>query len=129
MANSRKVVLFLILVGILAIVEGNLRMERQRDIDRANAQRVEQQIAADKLSPSLFQLRCGDAPFRHRTYDGFVLSYPAQNVTVAWLTDHGKDHTYYGYGFKRVDYWSMKPLVPIALSEVVQRLGCTPRTE
>lgn len=110
------------ILGILVQDQQNLKAASDRSL-------AEQQIAKYKLSPVMFQLRCGDAPIRKRTYDGFVLTYPAQNVTVGFLTDHGKDHGYYGYGFKSVDYFSMQPLVPISLSEVVQRLDCTPRAE
>jgi hypothetical protein len=121
-------VLFAGVVVISGIV-GLVVQDQQKVKAAVDRSLAEQQIAKYKLDPVTFQLRCGDAPVRKRTYDGFVISYPAQNVTVGFVVDHGKDHGYYGYGFKRVDYFSMQPLVPITLREVVQRLDCTPHVD
>jgi hypothetical protein len=116
--NKLLLVLFLALaatVGILATMQKNQATASNRAL-------AEEQIAKFKLSPAMFQLRCGDAPSRLRDGRGFVLSYPQQNVSVAFLADP-KDADRY----MRVDYWSMKPLVAITLPEVVDRLGCRPR--
>ncbi len=53
-----------------------------------------------------------------------VLSYPKQNVSVSFLANPKNS-----YDYTRVDYWSMQPLVPITLAEVVQRLDCTPHAD
>jgi len=121
--NGGKILaMILVVVGIAGIVVYNL-MERRRDVDRANArQRVEQQIASDRLNPLSFQSRCGMAPSTNRDGRSFMISYPAENVAVSFLLDSSDSVI-----FKRVDYWSMHPLAPITLSEVVSRLDCSPR--
>jgi hypothetical protein len=108
--------------GIAAIIAYNL-MKHQRDTDRVNARhRAEQEIASDGLNPLSFQSRCGIAPSHKRDGRSFMISYPAENVSVSFLSDSSD-----GVIFKRVDYWSMQPLVSITLSEAVSRLDCSPR--
>jgi type II secretory pathway pseudopilin PulG len=119
---EKSLVTILVVAGIAAIIAYNL-MKQQRDTDRANARhRAEQQIASDRLNPLSFQNRCGLAPSHKRDGRSFMISYPAENVAVSFLSDEA-DST----SFKQVDYWSMKPLVPITLSDVVSRLNCSPR--
>jgi hypothetical protein len=122
--NVEKILIVVIVVAGIAAIAAYDVIERQRDIDRANAQRrAEQQISSDSLSPLSFQSRCGMAPYRKLDERGFVISYPAQNVEVAFLADPKNQYEYQSF-----DYWSMQPLVPITLSEAASRLGCSPRS-
>jgi hypothetical protein len=119
-------VLGVLFAGVVLVggIIGMVMQDEQKAKAVADRSLAEQQIAKYKLSPAMFQLRCGDATYRKHEQRGFVLSYPKQNVSVSFLADSKNPNDY-----TRVDYFSMQPLVPITLSEVVQRLDCSPRAD
>ena len=127
MNTKRFLFLFLVALGIAGLVIGanvyQNQLDQQHDAARYAARaRAEQQIASDRLNPMSFQSRCGLASSHRRDGRSFMISYPAENVAVSFLSDKA-DST----SFKRVDYWSIQPLVPITLSQAVSRLDCSPR--